>query len=495
MKLKVKDMDISTGGVHVAILHQDDAALLDLHPLDRVKIKNGKRIDTVVLDIGTSSKLVAKGTIGIFDEVMETLNLSDNKYITITPARKPLSLEFIKKKLDGFKLNKTEIEQIVWDVVHNKLSDIELTYFVAACYAHELDIVETIILTKAMAGHGNILKLDKPIIMDKHCVGGVAGNRTTPIIVSIIAAAGLTIPKTSSRSITSPAGTADTMEVLAPVVMPLQKMRSIVKKTGGCFVWGGSLNLAPADDRIICVERPLSIDAKSQLLASVMSKKASVSATHLLIDIPYGKTAKIADIRKANQLKKDFETISHKLGIKARVIITDGSSPIGNGIGPALEAKDILYVLTNHKNAPKDLLNKSLKMAGIMLELSGTVKNGYEKAKEILDSGAAYHKFIEIVTAQGGKEIQAGKIKLGKYRHTVKCHKSGTIKSISNIAVTKIARIAGAPANKSAGVYLYKHVNHKVKLGDPLFTIYSGSKLKLKFSVDAYKRIGGIEIK
>lgn len=490
MKLTIKDMDISTGGTLVAIIRKDDAALLDLHKLDRVKIKKGNKIATVVLNIGTSYKPVPQGYIGIFDEVMEALKLKENEIVEIIPARKPLSIDFIKKKLDGLKLNKKEIEQIVWDIVHNKLSEIELTYFVAACYAHELDVNETTLLTKAMTHHGDILKLRRYPVMDKHCTGGTAGNRTTPIVVSIVAAAGLTIPKTSSRSITSPAGTADTMEVLTNVALPIKRMKEIIEKTNGCLIWGGSLNLAPADDRIIHVERPLNIDAKSQLLASVMAKKASVSATHLLIDISSGKGAKISSKRKARMLKKDFENISKKLGIKVKVIITDGSEPIGNGIGPALEARDVLYVLRNDTKAPEDLKNKSLKLAGLMLELGKKTKKGagFTIAKEILESGLAYKKFIEIIKAQGGKEIKPSKIKLGKFKHDVKSAKSGLIKIISNRAISKIARVAGAPQNKGAGIYLHKHVNDKVKKNEPLFTIYSNSKLKLLFAINIYKK-------
>jgi AMP phosphorylase len=497
MKLKVKDMDIETGGVKVVLLHKHDAALLDLHTLDRIKIKKGNKIQTVVLDIAASSKPIKPGQIGCFDEVVKSLKLKKNETVKIMPAKKPLSIEFIKKKLDGLKLNKNEIDQIVWDIVHNKLNEIELTYFVSACYARELDINETTLLTKAMKSHGDILKLKRYPIMDKHCVGGVAGNRTTPIIVSIIAASGLTMPKTSSRSITSPAGTADTMEVLTNISLSLKDMEKVVKKTNGCLIWGGALNLAPADDKIIQVEKPLRIDAKSQLLASVMAKKASVSATHLLIDIPEGKEAKIPSKRRAKILKKDFENLSRRLGINANVIITDGSEPIGNGIGPSLEARDILYVLKNDHKSPIDLKNKSLRLAGLMLELGGKVKkgNGLKIAKEILESGKAYKKFIEIIKAQGGKEIKPEKIKLAALKHNIRAKRSGKIQTISNRAISKIARIAGAPKDKGAGIYLHKHVNNKVKKGEILFTVYSRSKEKLEYAKSTWDILDGIMIK
>jgi len=497
MRLKVKDVDIATGAELIVIINQEDAELMDLHHLDRVKVKHGKRVETCVINIAESKKVVSPKYIGLFEEVLDSVKVKNGQYVDIKPAGKPLSLEYIRKKLDGEKLTHDEIHQIVWDIVHNKLSDTEITYFVAAGYTNKLDLQETVWLTEAMAYEGDVLKFNTKPIMDKHCVGGVAGNRTTMIVVPIIAAAGLKIPKTSSRSITSPAGTADTVEVLANVSVTIKKMKKIVNKTKGCFVWGGSLNLAPADDKIIHVERPLSIDARSQLLASVLSKKASVSASHLLIDIPIGEGSKMPDKKKAIQLKKDFIKVSKALGIKIKVILTDGTEPIGNGIGPALEARDAVKLLQRREDRPMDLEQKSLLMAGIMLEMGGKSRkgHGYALAKEILDSGKAYTKFIEIIKAQGGKEIQPEKIWCGTVKYDFKASKSGTIKKINNTSISKIARAAGAPKDKGAGMYLYKHVNDKVKKGEPIFTIYAHNENKMQFAKDVLKRFDGIEVK
>ena len=493
MKLEVKDMDISSGGSLIAILHEKDADKMDLHPLDRIKIIKGNKIETVVLDIGTSKKAVGQGKIGLYEEVLKSLKLKHKDKVKIVPARKPLSIEYIKKKLEGFRLTKKEIDQIVWDIVHNKLSSIELTYFVAACFSNELNLKETTLLTRAMTSCGDILKLRRYPVLDKHCVGGVCGNRTTMLIVPILAAAGVTIPKTSSRSITSPAGTADTMEVLADVSIPIKKMKKIVEKAHGCIVWGGALNLAPADDMIIRVERPLAIDAESQLLASVMAKKASVSATHVLIDIPAGKGSKLPDKKRALRLKKNFENLARRIGIKVKVIITDGREPIGNGIGPVLEARDVLWILKNNPRGPSDLKEKSLMMAGMMLEMAG--KGDFKKARRILESGRAYEKMKEIIKMQGEKIINDSQIRLGKIKHDVIAKKSGVVKEISNRAISKIARVAGAPENIRAGIYLYKHVGDRVKKGDKLFTVYCHDKGKLEFVRYAWQKLKAIVVK
>ncbi|MBI5389217.1 AMP phosphorylase [Candidatus Woesearchaeota archaeon] len=498
MKFKAKSMGISTGGPLVVAMHQDDADHFDLHTLDRIKVFRGRRVETVLVDIVMRGGWISSGVLGLFEEVRESLHTHNGDIVQIMHAKKPLSVDIIKKKLDGCKLTQQEIEQIVWDIVHHKLTDIEMTYFVAACYSRHMDMQETIWLTRAMTHQGDILHLPVKPVLDKHCVGGVAGNRTTMIIVPIVASAGLSIPKTSSRSITSPAGTADTMEVLARVSISLEKMKSIVLKTQGCVVWGGALNLAPADDHIIQVERPLAIDAESQLLASVIAKKASVSATHVLFDIPFGEGSKIPTKNVALQLKRDFEIVSKKMGITPKVILTDGRQPIGNGIGPALEARDVLRVLRNDPLAPKDLAEKSLMMAGLLLEMGKKAAPGKGRrvAADIVKSGKAYEKLKEIVHAQGARgSLVPEQIPVGKHTYGVKAVKSGVVASISNAVISKIARVAGAPADRGSGIYLHRHCGRFVKKGDLLYTIHSENSEHLKYAVlIATKHDSGIVI-
>ncbi|MBI2647532.1 thymidine phosphorylase, partial [Candidatus Woesearchaeota archaeon] len=295
-----------------------------------------------------------------------------------------------------------------------------------------------------------------------------------------------TVPKTSSRAITSPSGTADTMEVLCPVQLPISKLKKIVKEVGGFIVWGGAVNLAPADDKIISVERPLEIDAESQLLASIMAKKHSVSSTHILIDVPIGKYAKVKNMFEAIKLKKEFKKIGERLNKHVKVMTTDGSQPIGNGVGPALEARDVLWLLKRDPRRPLDLEKKCLVMCANIFNIIG-LKNGYKKALELLNSGKAYEKMIEIIKAQGGKEIAAEDIKLGKFAYDVVSTKNGKVESIDNALISRIARIAGAPHDKGAGIYLYKHVGDTVKKGDRLFTIYSENSHKIEYVKDIVK--------
>jgi putative thymidine phosphorylase len=499
MKFKVKDMNIATGGIRVVLMNHREAFHRNLVLGDRLYIKKGIKQAVAVLDFTYSDNSVPVGQMGVFEETQKDIGAKSGDEISVSIAGKPKSLHYIKKKLNGQKLTPEEIMVIVKDIVAKNLTDIEITYFVAGCYTRGLDMDETVALTKAMINTGDVIDMGCKTVVDKHCIGGVAGNRTTMLVIPILAAAGYCVPKTSSRSITSPAGTADTMEVLANVSLSAAEIKKVVKKAGACMVWGGAVNLAPADDEIINVEHPLSIDAEGNLLASIMAKKGSVSATHVIIDIPIGKDAKLENKKDALHLKTQFEKIAKHLNMKVDVKITDGSQPIGNGIGPALEARDILWILRNDPRAPCDLRKKAIFMTSEifrMWPLKGkTPPDPVGYAEYLIDSGKAMESMREIIEAQGKKITDPQKIKLAKYSYDYCAPKKGTIKHISNKCISRIAKEAGAPGDKSAGLYLYHHVGDKVSKNDKIYTIYSESETKLKYAKDFAKQFDGVVIK
>ena len=470
MKCKVKKKRLSSGGPLIAIMHETDAQKLGIHPLDRIQIKK----TAVVVNLTCCD--IKPGYIGLFIETWNTINVKENEIIDIQPAKKPLSLKYIKQKLDGYELNEEEMQEIIKDINRNNITEIEATYFVAGCYRNGMTLNESAALTKAIVKNSGQIRFHKYPIVDKHSVGGVPGNRTTPIIVAIVAAAGLRIPKTSTRSITSPAGTADTMEVLAPVEFTAKEIKEIAQKTGGCLVWGGTKDLASADDKLIKLEKPLRLDPEGILLASILAKKSAVESSHILIDIPYGTEAKIETRKEALRLKKRFTQLGKKLGLRTQVMLTEGSEPIGNGIGPALEARDVLLVLQD--KGPEDLKKKSLIMAAKLMKMVG-IKNAKKRATDILKSGEALLKLQEIIKAQGGKPKRPEDISLGKYTYTVKAKKVGKITHISNKEIARIAFIAGAPQDKGAGVYLHVHKGAKVTINQSLYTIYAEHANKL----------------
>jgi thymidine phosphorylase len=486
----VKKISILNGRELVALMHIKDAQELSLHPKDKVKVicnvsKKSLICDLEIFDCDIHCNLTLKpGEIGLFEEAHVKLSCISKSKISIIPAPKPSSLEIVRKKFEeGRRISEVEFKLIIEEILENRYSDITKTFFVLACAAHALNDKEVIDLTKAMVNAGKVLdfKIKKTdIVVDKHCIGGIPNNRTTMIVIPIIAAAGLKIPKTSSRSITSPAGTADTMEVLANVEVPLSQMHSIVSKVNGCLVWGGGVDLSPADDIIIEVEHPLEIDSEGQMIASILSKKKCAGSTHVLIDIPIGKTAKISSHQKALHLKKRFEKVGKAIGLEILAIITNGDEPIGNGIGPAQEALDVLDVLGNVEHGPKDLREKSLQMAGIIFEMAKITKKdkGYSYAKDILDSGQALSKFNEIIDAQGRKVFSAK----AKVVDKIVAKKSGTLKSLHNKFLSRTAFILGAPKTQNAGLRLHKKVGDKVKEGDIIMEVFGESKLKVKYA-------------
>ena len=482
MKLKIKDVNFLTGGPFVSIINKNDAQEIDLHPGDRILIKkNGKKVISVV-DF-SENHFIKRGEIGLFDEVLN--NLGGKKgYVNINLAQRLKSLGYIKKKLEGKKLNKKEIFEIIKDINSNNLNEAELTYFVSGCYSHGLDMTEIKYLTESIVKVGHKLNLKRHPIVDKHSIGGIPGNRTTMVVVPIIASLGFTIPKTSSRAISSPAGTADTMEALANVSFEVRDIEKIVEKTNACMVWGGGVDLASADDKMIKVRNPLRLDPHGLLLASIMAKKKAVNASHVLIDIPLGNGAKIESLIEAVKLKRKFTELGKKLRIKIKVIITDGKQPIGNGVGPNLEAIDVLKVLMG--DGPKDLMNKSIKMSTIILKML-KIKDAKKKVLDSLNSGKAYEKMKEIIKAQKGNIFRPEQLKYGKFRKDIHSTRNGKVKKIDNKDVSKIARMSGAPADKTAGIYLNKKLKDKVKKGELLFTVYSDSKKRLDYALEMIK--------
>ncbi len=483
--LKPQKLDIHVGKKYVVAINKTTAQHLDLHPADRVQIKNGKQEIIALVEIASQIK---PGTIGIYNEAWAKLKFKPfDRRVSVSLANKPISVVYIREKLDGQKLSKEKMNAIIKDITEERLSDIEITYFVAACYSQGLSDDETVNLTQSIVNNGSRLSFDKKqMVVDKHCIGGVPGNRTTLITVPITAAAGLLIPKTSSRAITSPAGTADTMEVLANVINDSDKLMKIVKKVGGFITWGGGVDLAPADDHMISVRNPLSLDPQGMLLASILAKKASVGATHVIIDIPYGPQVKVANAKAAEPLKKRFETIAKKLGMKMKVLVTDGTQPIGDGIGPILECIDCLKVLKNDPTAPKDLRKKALMIAGEVMELTGKAKKGkgVKMAEELLTSGKAYAKFQEMIVAQGKKNTP---LTPGKFTAPILSPKKGKVTAIDNKLISRYARMAGAPMNMGAGVVIHKKIGDLVTKGTPLFTVYTENKTVLKNTIDYIK--------
>jgi AMP phosphorylase len=474
MKLKVRCLDLDAGDKTIAILNKEDAEELGVHSLDRLVLSYKKESLTVI--VNTSEKFVKRGEIAIYNEVKEELGLNECEVVRVKRREQLKSKNFIKDKINGYSLGKEEFRSIVNDVLKKNLNDLELAAFITSLHIHGLSIEEATYLSEVMAETGEQLKLNKKIILDKHSLGGVPGDKTTMLLVPLIASLGLTIPKTSSRAITSPSGTADRAEVLMPVSLSVEEIKRVVKKTNGCMVWGGALNMAPADDLFIKIEYPLDLDPL--FMPSIMAKKKAAGATHLVLDLPTGRGTKVKTLGKAKKLAGNFLELGRRVGIHTECAVTFGEQPIGYAIGPALEAREALEAVQTLE--PQDLVNKVCSLASLLLKMVG--KGGDEgSAYKALKTGKAEKKLREIIAEQGGDpKIKAEDIKVGNKKVRVYAKNSGIIMAIKNSEIANVAKLAGAPKDKEAGIKLNVKLGSKVEKGGLLFTIFSKKNDKLK---------------
>jgi putative thymidine phosphorylase len=491
MELKIKLIKWSAG-IPVAMVNKETASKIGVHAKDRILITTlTKKPKQMVTILDTVRTIVKKGEIAVSAELKKRLDLKKYQRVNIELAESPKSLFLIKGKLKGKKLSYKEISEIIKDVVNNSLSEVEIALFVSAMYEKGMSFEETVSLIKAIANTGESLGLKGKYIVDKHSIGGIPGNRTTPIVVAICVASGLIMPKTSSRAITTSAGTADVIETIAKISFSMRELKKIVKKTGGCLVWGGALGMVPADSKIIKVEKTLKIDPESQLLASIMAKKLAVGSKYILIDIPYGKTAKVTKVQGL-KLKKKFEKLGQHFKKKLKVVLTSAKEPMGTGVGPALELIDVINILDPEQKGPRDLEDKSLFLAAELLEMTGKAKKGKgtKLAKDILDSGKAFEKFKQIIEAQGGK---VRKLKPAKFKKDIFANKSLKIKSIDNKKINSLARASGCPSDKFAGLQIFISVGQRLKKKQKMMTIYAQSKPRLREALKFYKESNPIK--
>jgi AMP phosphorylase len=476
MRLKARRLNMQAGGKSIAVLDEVTSSSLGSHSSDRLKISYKDNHVVAIVNVAAN---FPHESIGLYEETWKKLRMEAEEDVEVQLAMLPESLHYIQAKIRNERLRETEIDSIIEDVVERHLSDIELSSFLTALYIHGLSMDEIEALTKAMVRTGSTLSLGKKPILDKHSIGGIPGDKTSILVVPIIAAAGFTIPKTSSRAVTSPAGTADRVETLCPVNLSVEEMREVVEKTNGCMVWGGALDLAPADDLFIQIEYPLAIDP--MLLPSIMSKKKAIGATHVVLDLPTGAGAKITTIGEADALAADFIDLGKRLGICVQCGVTFGEQPLGNAVGPALEAREALAAIMG--NGPADLLEKATSLAGILLEMVGK-ERGKQVAEELLKSGKAEEKLKQIIQAQGGdSRLKPEDIAVGDKKSELIADKDGEVLRISNEDIAKIAKEAGAPKDKGAGLLLKVKLGDRVKKGKVLFEIIAERSTKLESAV------------
>ncbi|HET6471384.1 MAG TPA: thymidine phosphorylase family protein [Pseudomonadales bacterium] len=481
--LTLRRVAIDTYRENVAYLHRQCEVYRaeGFQALAKVEVgADGKRI-LAVLNVVDDTALVAPGEIGLSEEAFATLGIAVGEPVVVSHAEPPVSMSAVRRKIDGERLTADEFMDIARDIAERRYAKMEIAAFLVASGQNGLDRDEVMHLTRAMVAQGERLRWPGTLVVDKHCIGGIPGNRTSMLVVPIVAAHGMLMPKTSSRAITSPAGTADTMEVLAHVELTPARLNEVVLRENGALIWGGTAKLAPVDDMLISVERPLGVDYPGQMVASILSKKIAAGSTHLVIDIPVGPSAKVQHMRDALALRKLFEYVGDRLGLFVQVVITDGRQPVGRGIGPVLEARDVMQVLQNDPLAPADLRQKALRLAGRVIEFDPDVRggDGFDIARDILDSGRALEKMQRIIAAQGRQEAR---FEPGPLMREVAAPASGVVTAIDNLQMARIARMAGAPMDKGAGVDLLKKLGDRVERGAPLYRVHATFPADARFA-------------
>ena len=447
----------------------------------RVEVRLGKKTVIATLNIITGD-LLELGEAGLSESAWQRLGASEGAALRIDHPAPLTSMGLVRSKIYGNRLGQRDFDAIVSDVVGGQYSDIQLSAFVSACAGARLDRGEMVALTRSMVAVGDRLDWGRTPIVDKHSVGGLPGNRTTPIVVAIVAAHGLIMPKTSSRAITSPAGTADTMACLAPVDLDTATIRRVVETEGACIAWGGAVRLSPADEVLIRIERAMDIDSEGQLVASVLSKKIAAGSTHVVLDIPVGPTAKVRNLLAAQALSDDLVEVAAELGLIAHAIVSDGAQPVGRGIGPALEARDVLAVLRREADAPKDLADRAVALAGAIFEMANSVASGtgVSLAAEILADGRAWTKFEAICIAQGGlREPQQA-----AYKCDIAAVRAGRVVRFDNRRLAKVAKLAGAPTAPTAGIDMHVRLGTAVEKGQSFYTIHAESPGELSYAAE-----------
>ncbi len=478
---KIVSFDIQNWNANIVIINTEQAA--DYGIKDDDKISLIRKWEEFVVDVALSDKYVQANEIWVTKDFLEEYPIMEWDTVLVSFVKNnPLSMQAIRKKLLWKKINEEEIDAIIEDVKDNKINDLVLAYYVATSFFYKSNIHEIAYTTKATSYTWYIYRFPW-VVSWLYCIWWVPGNETTMIIVPILASLWITLPKSFSKAITSPAATGECVNVLMDIEFDKQEIIRITDRVWACLVWNEKLNLAPVNDRIIKVSAPLGMEPYARMISSIMAKNYAMWINHCLIDIPMWPTAKVWTLKDAKRVAKRFKEIWEYLWIKMDVEITDGSQPIGKWIWACLQAREALRILQQHSNKSEDLEKKAIFLASKILLLCGKVKSvkaAENLVKSQLNSWEAWKKMQEIIKAQNwNPNIKSEDIQLGKFSHDVIAGKDCIIKKVDMKHLNTMVRWLWAPKQYEAWIYLYKKLWDKVKKWEVIYTMYSNSANKL----------------
>lgn len=469
--LKLKYLPVKSFGENLAYIHKNCSLYKvdDINKVTKLEIHKGSKTIFAFLQI-VEDDVLALDEIGLNEDAFKALNMSEGTEVHVSMAAPSLSAQSLRRKIAGEILTSSEYMDIIKDIASGRYSKMDIAAFLVACTS-SMSATELVSFTEALVAQKVLHWDEKSMVVDQHCLGGVPANKTDLVILAIVSAYGLPIAKTCIRSLTSCAGVADTMGVLANVDYNTSKFQKLVRANNGAIVNYDVLEETKVNHLLHDVRSQLGINQNELVIASILAMMISSGVSHLVLDIPVGENARVHSTNEAIRIRKQVEYIGDMLGLSIDVVITDGSEPIGNGIGAVLEARDVMKILRNKEDAPIDLKEKSLFLAGRVLEFDPQLRGGqgYAVAKEILENGRALEAFQRIVNAQGVHEVPA----LGQYVREVVAPYDGIVSAVNNTIINKIGVYAGATQCLGSGVDLNKKIGDKVKAGDVLYTIYS----------------------
>jgi len=479
--LSAKKLDLSSGDELVVIINSADAEEFGINPGDSIELNWNSHDSHVIVAADITETIVEEGAIGFYEDIWTKYNLKDHEVIKIDFFAASEGTDVIKKKLLGQRLTYEDFYLVMKDIANGRLGTILTTYFASAGYNPGFDHEEIEYMTKALAETGEHLAFDG-IVADKHSIGGVAGKGITPIVVSVVASVeGIKVPNTSTRAITSASATTDMLEVLMPMTFDKAALEAMIFKSNAFMAWGGGLDLAPADDEIIKVQKPLGMESIDKFVSSIVAKKIAQGVNHVVFDVPVGPGAKINE-EEFPRVKETFERICKKFGIHVYIHKREVSGIDGKAVGPALECIEFLKILENRPEKSLQLEKDALTLAGILLEITEKAKvgEGFAMAKGIVDSGQALKKLKEIIRNQGGNEnVTSQSIEVGKIVYEYKSFRSGQIKGMKNKNIFEVGRALGNPRIKEAGLYFEKVTGDYVAQGEILLKVYATSEGRL----------------
>lgn len=470
--LKLKHIPVQSFGENIAYIHKNCALYKvdDLKKATRLEIHKGSKTIYAFLQIVAEDGVLADDEIGLNDEAFSALNMSEETEVHVSLAAPSESTKALHRKISGDVLTSGEYATIIGDIAAGRYSKADIAAFLVAC-SSSMSATELVSFTEALVTKKVLHWDEKSMVVDQHCLGGVPADKTDLVVLAITAAYGLPMAKPSIRSLTSCAGVADTMGVLTEVDYNAAKFQKFVRANNGAIVNYDAMEETKVNHLLHDVRSQLGINQNELVIASILAMMISAGVSHLVLDIPVGANARVRSANEAIRIRKQVEYVGDMLGISVDAVVTDGSEPVGSGIGAVLEARDVLKILQNAADAPIDLREKSLFLAGRVLEFDPQLRGGqgYAVAKEILESGRAFEAFQKIISAQGAKQMP----ELGQYVREVVAPYDGVVSAINNVTINKIGVYAGATQCLGSGLDLKKKTGDRVKAGEVLYTIYS----------------------